>query len=87
VVKIGNIYRWIYGRIISKPTNFNWLIEGKLAGGGIQMSLHELKWLSEQQGIRSIVTIKDKPLPSEWFSGDSNIGDRKIDYFHMCKRL
>ena len=26
LVKIGNIYRWIYGRIIGKPTNFNWLI-------------------------------------------------------------
>jgi len=84
MVKIGNFYRWIYGRIIGKPTNFNWLIEGKLAGGGIPMSLREIKWLSEQQEIRSIVTIKDKPLPSEWFSGeDGSIGDRKIDYFHV----
>jgi atypical dual specificity phosphatase len=46
MVKIGNFYRWIYGRIIGKPTNFNWLIEGKLAGGGIPMSLREIKWLS-----------------------------------------
>jgi atypical dual specificity phosphatase len=62
MVKIGNFYRWIYGCIIGKPTNFNWLIEGKLAGGGIPMSLREI----------------------EWFSGeDSNIGDRKIDYFHV----
>jgi atypical dual specificity phosphatase len=85
MVKIGNIYRWVYGRIIGKPTNFNWLIEGKLAAGGIPMSLREIKWLLEQQGIRSIVTIKDKPLPSEWFNGNnsSSIGDRKIDYFHL----
>lgn len=82
MVKIGNLYRWIYGCIIGRPTNFNWLIEGKLAGSGIPMSLREIKWLAKQHGIRSIVTIKDKPLPSEWFKG-SSIGEGKIDYFHL----
>jgi len=35
-----------------------------------------------EQGIRSIVTIKEKPLPSEWFKSNG-IGEGKIDYFHL----
>jgi atypical dual specificity phosphatase len=90
MVKIGNFYRWIYGHITGKPTNFNWVIEGKLAGSGLPSSSKEIRWLAKQQGIRSIVTIKDKPLPSEWF-GSSIISSTnstieyfpKIDYFHI----
>jgi atypical dual specificity phosphatase len=33
--------------------------------------------------IRSIVTIKEKPLPSEWFSSRNNNGVVKIDYLHI----
>ena len=29
-----------------------------------------------------MVTIKEKPLPSEWFKS-SGIGEGKIDYFHL----
>ena len=82
MVKIGNLFRWIYGHITGRPTNFNWVIEGKLAGSGIPTSLREIKWLAKQHGIRSIVTIKEKPLPSEWFKS-SSAGDGKIDYFHL----
>jgi hypothetical protein len=58
MAKIGNIYRWIYGRTRGRPINFNWIIEGKLAGSGVPLSLRELRWLVKQQGIRSIVTIE-----------------------------
>jgi hypothetical protein len=34
MAKIGDIYRWMYGLIIGKPTNFNWIIDKKLAGSG-----------------------------------------------------
>jgi atypical dual specificity phosphatase len=92
MVKIGNLYRWIYGHITGKPTNFNWVIEGKLAGSGLPTSSREIRWLAKQQGIRSIVTIKEKPLPSEWFSttgrsssssSSTNNNNPKIDYFHI----
>jgi atypical dual specificity phosphatase len=82
MVKIGNIFRWIYGHITGRPTNFNWVIEDKLAGCGIPTSLREVKWLAKEHGIRSIITIKEKPLSSEWFK-ISGIGERKIDYFHL----
>ena len=43
----------------------------------------EIKWLAKEHGIRSIFTIKEKPLPSEWFNKSSSIGKGKIHYFHL----
>jgi atypical dual specificity phosphatase len=86
MVKIGNLYRWIYGRLKGRPTNFYWIIEGKLAGSGIPMSSAEVRWLVKQKGIRSIVTLKDKPLSREWFSNSANKSSSTIanaDYFHL----
>ena len=72
--KPGNIWRKVHGKITKKPTNFSWLIEEKLAGSGIPTSLHEFDWLLNQ-GIKSIVTMTENPLPSEWTN--------KIDYLHV----
>jgi atypical dual specificity phosphatase len=90
MAKISDVYRGIYGHITGKPTNFHWITEGRLAGGGVPTSLRELRWLVKQQGIRSIVTIKEKPLPSEWSRSGNSSGhtnnnniDTKIDYFNM----
>jgi atypical dual specificity phosphatase len=86
MAKISNLFRWIYGHITGRTTNFNWVIEGKLAGSGIPTSLREIKWLAREHRIRSIVTIKEKPLPSEWFKSNSSssTGDRRqIDYLHL----
>jgi atypical dual specificity phosphatase len=90
MAKISDVYRWIYGHITGKPTNFNWIIKGRLAGCGVPTSLRELRWLVEEQGIKSVVTIKEKPLPSEWIRSGGNSGNNhddnigtKIDYFHM----
>jgi atypical dual specificity phosphatase len=93
MVKIGNVYRWIHGRITGKPTNFKWIIKGKVAGSGVPMSANEVKWLVEKQGIRSIVTIKEKPLQQQWFSNkkddnnnsanSSHSVNTKIDYLHI----
>jgi hypothetical protein len=48
-----------------------------LAGSAIPTSFHEILWLYGQHGIKSIITIKEKPLPSKWFESG------KIDYFHL----
>ncbi len=61
-------------KLQKKPTNFSWLIEEKLAGSGIPTSLHEFDWLLNQ-GVKSIVTMTENPLPSEWTN--------KIDYLHV----
>jgi atypical dual specificity phosphatase len=86
MVKISNLFRWIYGHITGRTTNFNWVIEGKLAGSGIPTSLREIKWLAKEHHIKSIVTINEKPLPPGWFKNDSSstrAGIEKIDYFHL----
>ena len=87
MAKISDIYRWLYGLIRGRPTNFNWIIERKLAGSGVPMSKKEAKWLINTQGIRTIVTIKEKPLSQEWLSynnGTNTHGSNtKIDYLHI----
>jgi len=77
MTKIGNAYRWIYGRMISRPTNFSWVIEDKLAGSGMPMTYSQYLWVVTH-GIKTIVTIREIPLPRQWFS-DSN----SVDYFHL----
>ena len=87
MAKISDIYRWLYGLIRGRPTNFNWIIERKLAGSGVPMSKKEAKWLITTQGIRTIVTIKEKPLSQEWLidnNGTNTHGSStKIDYLHI----
>lgn len=60
-----------------RPTNFSWIIENKLAGCGLPVTRDEFEWLIHN-GIRSIVTVREVPLPSEWFDGGNN-----IDYMHL----
>ena len=72
--KPGNIWRKVHGKITKKPTNFSWLIEGHLAGSGIPTSFDEFGWLLDQ-GIQSIVTMTEQPLPDEWV--------QDIGYLHV----
>lgn len=76
MTKIGDAYRWFHGRIAERPTNFSWLIEGKLAGCGLPVTHDEFEWLVEN-GVKSIVTAREVPLPSQWFDGSD------IDYLHL----
>ena len=59
-----------------RPTNFSWVIESKLAGCGLPVSEDEFEWVVDQ-GIKSIVTVREIPLPSEWFNGND------IEYLHL----
>ncbi|HWS20375.1 MAG TPA: dual specificity protein phosphatase family protein [Nitrososphaera sp.] len=76
MTRIGNVYRRFHGVISDRPTNFSWVKEGKLAGSGLPVTKEEFKWVVDK-GIKSIVTVREVPLPSEWFDG----GD--IDYLHL----
>lgn len=62
--------------ISDRPTNFSWVREGKLAGSGLPVNEEEFKWLVDK-GIKSIVTVREVPLPSKWFDGS------EIDYLHL----
>ena len=70
----GNIWRKVHGRVTKKPTNFSWVIGGKLAGSGMPTSFAEFDWILKQ-GISSIVTMTETALPENW--------TQKIDYLHV----
>lgn len=86
----GDIFRWFYGRIFKKPSNFSWVIPNKLAGSALMRTRSEFDWIITQ-GIRSIVTIREIPLPAKYFEiSEKNVKvgtiketNKKIDYLHL----
>ena len=57
----GDVWRKVHGTVTGRPDNFSWLIKNKLAGSAIPTSADEIKWIQEQ-GVKSIVTIREEPL-------------------------
>ncbi len=74
MTKIGDAKRKLHGMITGKPDNFSWIIEKKLAGSAIPTSKEEVDWLKEE-GVKSIVTIREEPLEEEWLDD--------VDYLHV----
>jgi atypical dual specificity phosphatase len=83
MTKIGHAYRWMYGRVADRPTNFSWVIDGKLAGSGLPMTYSQFFWLIKH-GIKTIITVREVPLPSNWFADSiDNLGRDNINYLHL----
>jgi atypical dual specificity phosphatase len=83
MTKIGHAYRWMYGRVAYRPTNFSWVIDGKLAGSGLPMTYSQFFWLIKH-GIKTIITVREVPLPSNWFTDSlDNLGGDNINYLHL----
>ena len=76
---IGNLFRRIHGKLSNKPTNFSWVIENKLAGSGTPMTLEQYRWLIKNN-IRSIVTVREFPLPEKWLFDSVKDTSIKEDY-------
>ena len=76
---IGNLFRWIHGKLSNKPTNFSWVIGNKLAGSGTPMTLEQYRWLIKNN-IRSIVTVREFPLPEKWLFDSEKDTSIKEDY-------
>ena len=74
MTKIGDAKRKLHGMITGKPDNFSWIIEEKLAGSAIPTSKDEIDWI-KQEGVRSIVTIREEPLEDEWI--------KDVNYLHV----
>ena len=74
MTKIGDAKRKIHGMITGKPDNFSWIIEEKLAGSAIPTSKEEIDWI-KQEGVKSIVTIREEPLEDEWI--------KDVNYLHV----
>ena len=70
----GDVWRKVHGTVTGRPDKFSWLIKNKLAGSGIPTSINEVQWVLDQ-GIKSIVTIREEPLDESW--------TRDINYLHV----
>jgi len=91
----GDVWRKVHGTVTGKPDNFSWILEGKLAGSAIPTSFDEVQWVMDQ-GIKSIVTIREEPLDESWtkdvkyihvLSNDMGVPDfedlvQAIDFIH-----
>jgi len=70
----GDVWRKVHGTVTGKPDNFSWLIENKLAGSALPTSTDEVKWVIDQ-GIKSIVTVREEPLDDDWV--------KDVNYLHI----
>jgi len=70
----GDVWRKVHGTVTGRPDKFSWLIENKLAGSGIPTSINEVEWIIEQ-GVKSIVTIREEPLDDDWV--------KDVNYLHI----
>ncbi|MYG32707.1 MAG: protein tyrosine phosphatase [Cenarchaeum sp. SB0677_bin_16] len=61
----GNLWRSIHGHITHRPTNFSWVLPDVLAGSGIPTTKNEFEWMLNQ-GVKSVVTMTEEPLPEAW---------------------
>ena len=91
----GDAWRKIHGSVTGKPYKFSWLIESKLAGSSIPTSIDEVQWMIDQ-GVKSIVTVREEPLDDDWvkdvsylhvYSNDMNVPEfddltYAVDFIH-----
>ena len=70
----GDVWRKVHGTVTGRPDKFSWLIETKLAGSGIPTSINEVQWVIEQ-GVKSIVTVREERLDDEWV--------KEVKYLHI----
>ena len=70
----GDVWRKVHGTVTGRPYKFSWLIENKLAGSGIPTSINEVQWVIEQ-GVKSIVTVREEPLDDDWV--------KDVNYLHV----
>tara|TARA_B100001765_G_C19433735_1_gene306767 strand:+ start:88 stop:582 length:495 start_codon:yes stop_codon:yes gene_type:complete len=70
----GDVWRKVHGTVTGKPDRFSWLIKNKLAGSAIPTSIDEVHWIMDQ-GIKSIVTIREEPLNDDWV--------KDVNYLHI----
>lgn len=73
----GNIYRRLYGRAVSKPTNFSWVLKGELAGSGMPFTAKEVEFYVSQ-GIGSVLSLTEDSPPEKWFQ------DAKLWHKHIA---
>ncbi len=72
----GALLRRLRAKVRDAPTDFSWFYRGKLAASGLPSSRAQIMWLA-RQGVNSVLTLTESPLPWEWFEG-TNIRVRHL---------
>ena len=74
MTRLGDWKRKTVDTLTGKPDRFSWVIENILAGSALPQSIGAVQWLTEQ-GIKSIVTIREEPLADNWI--------KDMNYLHV----
>jgi len=74
MTRLGDWKRKTVDTLTGKPDRFSWVIENILAGSALPQSIGAVQWLTEQ-GIKSIVTIREEPLADNWIID--------VNYLHL----
>lgn len=64
----GVILRKVRAGVVDEPTGFAWVEKGRLAATGYPAGRNQVQWLAKQ-GVRSILTLTERPLPRAWTDG------------------
>lgn len=64
----GVFLRRLRAIVADKPTGFVWVEDTSLAGSGYPASREQIGWLVKN-GVRSILTLTEQPLPAAWTAG------------------
>lgn len=64
----GMFLRKLRSKVKDEPTGFVWIGDTGVAGSGYPASRAQVSWLI-RNGIGSILTLTESPLPPEWFEG------------------
>lgn len=64
----GKFLRKLRARVSDEPTGFVWVEGRSLAGTGYPASRSQVEWLAKN-GIGSILSLTEEPLPKEWTQG------------------
>jgi atypical dual specificity phosphatase len=75
----GLFLRKLRARVADEPTGFVWIEKGRLAGSGYPASKKQLEWIAAQ-GIEVVLTLTEKPLPTELTDGIS------MEFVHLSMR-
>ena len=64
----GVFLRRVRALAADEPTGFVWIEGTSLAGSGYPASREQVGWLVKN-GIRSVLTLTERPLPAAWTAG------------------
>ena len=64
-LEAGDILRKVYGVLFGHPMNVSFIDE-YVCGTARPMSKKELEWLVREEGVKAVLSVMEKPLPSDW---------------------